>query len=141
MLNLQRDWRLQQRNDTFANFSPNQKHFVQMLARLVIALMLEKSKCHIPLYFRLEYNSFESNAKPSKTGSGLYWATSDSKSSLLTLNTCKHAINARILYCDFVDLSQSSLLQRRFDSKWGSKSKLLSRIVPVQKMVLYIKLT
>ena len=85
-----------------------------------------KSKCELSLelYTRLEYSSWS------------YWATLDSKSLSLALNTCKLAINARRLYCDFVELSQGSLLPRRFHSKLGQKSKLLSRNESVSKMVL-----
>ena len=35
-------------------------------------------------------------------------------------------MNARRLYCSFVDLSQGSLYQRFFNSKEGSKIKMLS---------------
>ena len=87
------------------------------------SLMHGKCKCEIPwvLYIHLEYCSFESN----KTLKYRAWviATSDSKSSSVTLNTCKPAITARRLFCDFVALFQGSLLQRRFIFlKWCHKA-------------------
>ena len=73
----------------------------------------------------INISSFESSDKIQKTKGVPYCAISDNESSSVTLN--KLTIIATRLYCNLMDLSQGSLNKRLFNSKVGSKSKILAR--------------
>ena len=76
----------------------------------------------------------------SKTERGSYFRISDFLSSSVTINNL--AMNARRVYCNFVDLSHSSLYQRLFNSFcfFSSNSERTSNELFVLPTIMYIVL-